>query len=166
MYIDPLLASPLDSRDYTHYVTTVSQLNSPLLTYALLLDNFDTNVGVEYATLGSQMVAQHLSSVGQLGPYLAGMLEGDGSFSTPGLLSGNTPTIYISFNIKDLEFAHFLMDILGGSIQPEANTTQAIRLVFRAQEDILKIIQLINGHMRTPKIGALVKMIEFANFHE
>ena len=103
--------------------------------------------------------------MGQLGPYLAGLLEGDGSFSIPGLLSGNTPTIYISFNIKDLEFAKFLMDLLGGSIQMEGNTDQAFRLVFRSKEHILNIIELINGHMRTPKKSQLVKLIEFVNFH-
>ena len=141
-------------------------MNSPLFTYTLALENFDSSVGMEYATLGSQMMSAHLPFAGQLGPYLAGMLEGDGSFSTPALLSGNTPTIYIYFHIKDLEFAKSLMEILGGSIQLESHTTQAFRLVFRSQEDILNIIELVNGHMRTPKKSALVKMIEFVNYHQ
>jgi hypothetical protein len=57
------------------------------------------------------------------------------------------------------------MDLLGGSIQMEGNTDQAFRLVFRSKEHILNIIELINGHMRTPKISQLVKLIEFVSFH-
>lgn len=56
------------------------------------------------------------------------------------------------------------MDLLGGSIPMEGNTDQALQLVFRSKEHILNI-ELINGHMRTPKKSQLVKLIEFVNFH-
>lgn len=125
------------------------------------LDCFNSDVGLEYAALAFSTIPR----AGQLGPYLAGMIKGDGSLIVPALMSGNSPTIYISFNIKDLEFAKFLMSFLGGSIQLDANTDQAFRLVFRSQADILNLIELINGHMCTPKISALVNMIDFVNHH-
>jgi len=103
--------------------------------------------------------------IGQLGYYLAGILEGDGTIIVP--KSDNTnktvPSIYISFHINDLEFAKFLISVLGyGTIQKEP-TPKAFRLVIRNRKGILDIINLVNGKFRTPKISALHLLIDWVN---
>lgn len=131
------------------------------LSHVAYSDAFNSNTAVDYAV--SSLASTSLTGgdpplVGQLGPYLAGLLESDGSFSTPSVLGTNTPTIYISFNLDDLPFGKFLQSQLGGSIQMESHA-HAFRLVFRGSDDIQHIIALVNGHMRTPKIEALHTMI-------
>lgn len=53
-----------------------------------------------------------------------------------------------------------LVEILrGGNITKDKNSN-TIRLTFYSKEDILKVIEVINGKMRTPKILRLHKMID------
>lgn len=147
-------------RDSMVRVLSLADISFLSSTHLYFTDAFGSNTALEYATTTlapSSALGQSNLLAGQLGPYLAGLLESDGSFTTPSIL-GNTPTIYISFNLDDLPFAEFLRTMLGGSIQMEPNA-HAFRLVFRSSNDILHIIQLINGHMRTPKIEALHAMI-------
>lgn len=40
---------------------------------------------------------------------------------------------------------------------------QSCRIVFKKYETKLKVVQLINGYMRTPKIEALHRLIAFIN---
>jgi hypothetical protein len=101
---------------------------------------------------------------GQLGYYLAGILEGDGTIIVPKSANTNktVPSIFISFHINDLEFAKNLISVLGyGTIQKEHTTPEgAFRLVVRNQEGILDIINLVNGKFRTPKIFVLHLLID------
>lgn len=54
----------------------------------------------------------------QLGYYLAGLIESDGTLITPSYLSNTSPTISISFNTKDQPLAEKNQKTLGyGSIQ-------------------------------------------------
>jgi hypothetical protein len=102
---------------------------------------------------------------GQLGYYLAGILEGDGTIIVPKSdnANKNVPSIYISFHINDLEFAKKLISVLGyGTIQKEP-TSKAFRLVIRNRKGILDIINLVNGKFRTPKISALHLLIDWVN---
>jgi hypothetical protein len=100
---------------------------------------------------------------GQLGPYLAGLIESDGVLITPNNSSA-TPTIYISLQEKDRPFAEHLKNYLGyGSIQLEASSPNAIRFVIRNKEGIIDILNLINGYFRTPKISKLHAMIDWVN---
>ena len=65
-------------------------------------------------------VKSSMSLNGQLGYYLAGILEGDGTVIVPKYdnTNKNVPSIYISFHINDLEFAKILISVLGyGTIQ-------------------------------------------------
>lgn len=72
-------------------------------------------------------------------------------------------TISIVFNIKDKPLALHICMVLGtGSIQTIKNKN-AINLVIRSKEGILKIISLINGKFRTPKISSLHKLINWIN---
>jgi hypothetical protein len=118
-----------------------------------------------YAQKQRALVSDKKSSMdrsGQLGYYLAGILEGDGTIIVPKSdnTNKNVPSIYISFHINDLEFAKFLISVLGyGTIQKE-HTSKAFRLVIRNRKGILDIINLVSGKFRTPKISALHLLID------
>lgn len=106
-----------------------------------------------------------------LGPYLAGLIEGDGSIYIPNLdkvyynnknqkLYPN-PKIQIIFHINDLKLALHLKEILNcGNVYKKNNyciwSIQSIN-------DIIIIIKIINGYMRTPKINSLNKLIQWVN---
>lgn len=88
----------------------------------------------------------------QLGYYLSGLLESDGTLVVPDSLSKNTPKISIVFNIKDLPLALHLKSTLGyGSIQKDEKKS-AINFVVRNKSGIIDLLLLINGKFRTPKI--------------
>lgn len=93
----------------------------------------------------------------QLGPYLAGFIEGDGSIIIPKKIK-ESPTIHFSFNKTEYEFALFLKNKLNtGSIHIDTNNS--IRYTIRNKEGLLLLIKLTNGFFRTPKIKALYKLI-------
>src|SRR5579871_3095052 len=94
----------------------------------------------------------------ELGSYLAGLIESDGSIIVP-KDNTSTPTIKIVFNIKDKPNADCLMEKLGsGSIQPASDN--AVLYVIRSKSGIVKIVNLINGEFKTPKIKALHSLID------
>lgn len=101
--------------------------------------------------------------------WLAGLIEGDGTIVTPEVERRNDgrktyPHIQIAFNSKDLELTKKIVKIIGGgSITRDGNT---IRLTWRSKADILKVIEIINGRMRTPKILRLYKLIDRYNEKE
>lgn len=99
----------------------------------------------------------------QLGYYLAGLIEADGSIIIPKEKSKNTPTISISFNIEDKPLALCIKNELGFGFLENIERNNAIRLVIRSKDNILTIITLINGKFRTPKIEKLHKLINYVN---
>jgi len=103
----------------------------------------------------------------QLGPYLAGLIEGDGHIYAPSSVYGNNGKrrycfIRICFSSADRTFAHYLKSRLGGFI---VDYDTYVTLNIYAFKDLVMIVNLINGHMRTPKIEALSRLISFLNTH-
>jgi hypothetical protein len=99
----------------------------------------------------------------QLGYYLAGLIESDGTIIVPAQDTKNTPTISIIFNSKDKPFAMHLLKILGyGSIH-KTGSDNAISLVIRNKAGIIDLVSLINGKFRTPKISRLHSLIDWIN---
>ena len=97
----------------------------------------------------------------ELGSYLAGLIESDGSLVVPKNVQ-NRPTIKIVFNLKDKPLAKCLMDtIKSGSIQSASENS--VEYVVRDKIGIVNIVNLINGEFRTPKIGALHNLIDWIN---
>lgn len=101
----------------------------------------------------------------RLGPYLAGLIEGDGSIYVPikprspsGAL--NVGGFEICFDLRDYPLADYIRSIIGGYIQLRG---QACILHIRRVKSVLEVITLINGHMRTPKIEALHRLIIWYN---
>ncbi len=102
-----------------------------------------------------------------LGPYLAGLIEGDGyigvqnpNFNTKVLYR---PKIIIAFNINDKPLAEKLSAELKVGKVINKEKAGHVLLQILAKEEVLKIINLINGNMRTPKIEALHRAISWIN---
>jgi len=94
-----------------------------------------------------------------LGSYLAGLLEGDGYLS---ITNENRVIIGITFNSKDTPLAEKLLELIGkGTIVKRS--TNSVELRFSAKESIIKIVNLINGKFRTPKISQLHLLIDWLN---
>ena len=100
-----------------------------------------------------------------MGSYLAGLIEGDGHIAVHDKNSKSKvfrPKILIVFNIHDKPLALKLSTLfkVGKVIDKSAGH---VLLQILAKKEVLKIINLINGRMRTPKIEALHRAISWIN---
>jgi hypothetical protein len=97
-----------------------------------------------------------------LGPYLAGLIEADGSFAIHNKDSKAKrylPKILIVFSLNDSPLAEKLISIT--KVGKLYNKQRQGCVIWHIQniEDVVKMINLINGYMRTPKIEALHRAI-------
>lgn len=104
---------------------------------------------------------------GELGNYLAGLIEGDGSIIVPKKdknLKGKKyhPIIRVVFNKNDLPLAEILQNKLNGFIQ-KPKTKAYILWEIQDIEGLTKIVNLVNGKFRSPKIEALHRLINWLN---
>ena len=99
-----------------------------------------------------------------LGSYLAGLIEGDGSIIIrKGLHEKISPAIIFTFHKKEwLMFEKLRMVINSGIIYQE-KTQEICRYRISNAEAVIKVINLINGYFRTPKIEALHRAIDNLN---
>jgi len=115
----------------------------------------------------SNLSSNNKSDLLDLGPYLAGLIEGDGTFaihdSTKVLSQKYRPMIIIVFHKDDLPLATFLQEMTKcGNINVKLNRGYVL---WQIQDlvGVYKIINIINGYMRTPKIEALHRTINWIN---
>ena len=98
----------------------------------------------------------------KLGPYLAGLIEGDGSIAVHDKNSKAKkyrPKILIVFSLADKPLAERLAFITqAGKVYHKADAGYLLWHI-QKKEDVKKIINLVNGYMRTPKIEALHRAI-------
>ena len=101
-----------------------------------------------------------------LGPYLAGLIEGDGTFAIHDKQSTAKkyrPMIIIVFKKADLPVAKYLQNLTQcGTVYLKQNRGYVLWQI----QDIVgvyTIISIINGYMRTPKIEALHRAIHWYN---
>jgi hypothetical protein len=100
--------------------------------------------------------------------YLTGLIEGDGTIIIPqrerspkGKL--NYPSIQIVFHLKDLPLALIIQKNLECGSLIRKKGSNAYILYINDNKGILKVVNILNGNMRTPKINSLYKLIEFLN---
>jgi hypothetical protein len=101
----------------------------------------------------------------QLGYYLAGLIESDGSIITPKSNYKNTPSISIVFHVDDRPLAEHLIKILGYGSLEVIQSKKAVKVIIRGKWSLLNIITLNNGKFKTPKIEKLQRLIEYINKH-
>jgi len=100
------------------------------------------------------------------GSYLAGLIEGDGHIAVHDKKSKSKvyrPKIIIVFNINDRPLAVKLSTLLKVGKVVDRSSAGHVLLQILAKQEVLKILNLINGRMRTPKIEALHRAIRWIN---
>jgi LAGLIDADG endonuclease len=101
-----------------------------------------------------------------LNSYLAGLIEGDGTFAIHDIKSISKkyrPMIIIVFKKADLPLAEYLKNITNcGKVYIKSNRGY---ILWQIQDivGVFKIVKIINGYMRTPKIEALERTINWLN---
>lgn len=105
----------------------------------------------------------------KLGSYIAGLIEGDGTFYVPQqerAPSGKLyyPAVQIAFALKDYPLTAFLRLVIGhGSINSAPGGQKAYIYTINNFVGLVALVNLINGLMRTPKIAGLNKLIDYLN---
>jgi len=98
--------------------------------------------------------------------YITGLIEGDGTIHVPksersvkGSL--NNPSVQIVFHLKDLPLALLIQKELGhGSISRKKGKNAYIYTVNNL-DGLLLLVSILNGNMKTNKIYALHKLIDW-----
>lgn len=105
----------------------------------------------------------HTNGTNQLGYYLAGLIEGDGSIILrKGDKEKTSPKFVFTFGKNELKMYESLRSILNtGSINLEK--TGVCRYSITNADAVINLINLVNGKFRTPKIAALYKAIDNLN---
>lgn len=103
-----------------------------------------------------------------LGHYLAGLIEGDGSIIVPKTLRNEKgkllySVVKITFVYKDLPLAKKIQEVLGSGTIEHPHNTKYVNFLVQDVDTLHKIAVLLNGHMRTPKIEALHRLIDWLN---
>jgi len=92
----------------------------------------------------SDHVSKHLKPLNneQLGYYLAGLIDGDGHFS-------KAEQLVLVFSSPDAFLAYYLKKRLGYGNVKKVKDKNAYLLIISKKEGMLKVINLINGKLRT-----------------
>jgi hypothetical protein len=92
----------------------------------------------------SEHVPKHLKpvSVDQFAHYLAGLIDGDGHFSSQ-------QQLIIAFHSLDISLAYYIKERLGFGSVKKVKDKEAYLLILSKKEGIEKVIDLINEKLRT-----------------
>lgn len=128
--------------------------------------NFNNKKIKNYTTIESNNEEFNLRF--KLGAYLAGLIEADGSFAIhdkDSKAKKYLPKIIIVFSLNDSPLAEKLISIT--KVGKLYNKSQQGCIIWQIQklDDVIKIINIINGYMRTPKIEALHRAISWYNVY-
>lgn len=104
----------------------------------------------------------------KLGYYLTGLIEGDGNIWTQKTIRSPkgciiNPRISFSFNRKEKPLYKHINKVLGGGYINDIKLTNASVYTIADKFTLIKLINLINGKFRTPKIIYLHKAIDYLN---
>jgi len=104
-----------------------------------------------------------------LNSYLAGLFEGDGHIWIQNPDAGDkkkhNPRFCITFSLKNEPLAKKLLDIIESGFIRYRPKYNACVLVVSPVVGLKKIVYLINGELRTPKIHQLYKLMDWLNKH-
>lgn len=129
--------------------------------YKFLFRTFNSLRNSPSNSLIAKEIDKEVDKKENLGFYLAGLIEGDGYIT---INNQNKVIIGITFNIKDRTLAEYLLSLIGkGSIVKREGSS--IELRFSSKASLCKIVSLINGKLRTPKIDQLFKLIDWINLN-
>ena len=100
--------------------------------------------------------------------YLTGLFEGNGTIYVPSTSRSENgqllyPKLEICFHSKNLPFMIKLVDKLNVGTLTKIKNKSAYKLIFSSKEDILTLINIMNGKFKTPKYYKLNLLIDWYN---
>lgn len=120
----------------------------------------------QLTTVNTETVNTEQKTSNFLGPYLAGLIEADGSIAVhdeESKVKKYRPMIIVVFSLADKPLADKLASITqAGKVYHKLNAGYILWQIQKKQ-DVIKIINIINGYMRTPKVEALHRSIAWFN---
>ena len=125
-----------------------------------------TNVSVKNFSVKKNEQFEEKNDKSILGPYLAGLIEADGSIavhSKDSKAKKYNPKILVVFSLPDKPLADKLCAITGAGTVYARNNANYVLWQIQNLNHVTVIINIINGYMRTPKIEALWRAIDWFN---
>lgn len=97
--------------------------------------------------------------------YLAGLFEGDGHIwiQNPNQKKKHNPRFCITFSLKNEPLAKKLLELIGSGFIRYKRQDNACVLTVSPVIGLKKLVHLLNGELRTPKIHQLHKLIDWLN---
>jgi hypothetical protein len=100
--------------------------------------------------------------------YLAGLIEGDGTIIVPKTERSAKnklyyPSIQIVLDLRDFPLALMVQSKLSHGSISKIKGSNAYLLSINKMEGIILVTNVINGYMRTPKVIALYRLIDWLN---
>lgn len=99
--------------------------------------------------------------------YLAGLFEGDGHIwiSQSTSKKKHNPRFCITFVLKNEPLAMKLLKLIGYGHIPYKRQDNACVLIISPREGLIKLVHLLNGELRTPKINPFYHLIDLLNIN-
>ena len=106
-----------------------------------IIENFSSGENIKFISIH---VPKHLKPLNdeQFGYYLAGLIDGDGHFSSK-------QQLIIAFHSLDASLAYNIKERLGYGSVKKVKNKNAILFIISSKEGIKKVLNLINGKIRT-----------------
>lgn len=103
-----------------------------------------------------------------LGPYVAGLVEGDGTIVVPTTKRSvkgklNYPSIQIAFQLKDFPLCQSLQKELGYGTIHKKKQSAAYIFTINNKEGVIHFVHLMNGYIRGPKYNQYCKLVDYLN---
>ena len=140
-------------------------LKHPLFTYSFSSFCFN-NLVIKRNIYSNTSIFLLTDSNFDIGPYLAGLIEGDGTIAVHNIRSISkkyNPKIIIIFKKADLPLANYLQKLINcGQVYIKPNRGYVL---WQIQDlvGVYRILWIINGYMRTPKIIGMHLAIDWLN---
>ena len=125
----------------------LNHLNKHILLFSSKIGTSETlcnKITVENIKQISNHVPTHIKPTNdtEMGHYLAGLIDGDGNFSSK-------QQLVITFNSLDISLAYFIKKQIGYGSVYKVKNKNAIVLVIAAKKGLETVINLINGKLRS-----------------
>jgi len=120
--------------------------------------------------LVSEDTRDQIKNLRKHGPYLAGLIEGDGTFAIKdkdniGKINTNNynPHIIIAFKLSDQKVAEYLCNLTNCGTVYKYKDRNYVLWKITTIKDVYIIVSVINGYMRTPKYETLHRYARYFN---